>query len=115
MKAITDRIRAVMKEQQITSKMLAEQLQVSPGAVSNYLNDRRCITPVMLREICRLLDVSADYVLGLSICRHPNELLPEEQQLLAIYRALPPDGKSYVLMQLRQFGHFCRTIRKHPI
>ncbi len=116
MKDTADRIRALMREQQITPKMLAGQLRVSYPAMINYLHAKRWLNLSMLREVCQILDVSADYLLGLSTTvRHPDELPPEEQQLLALYRTLPPDGRDYALIQLRQLDRFCRKIQKHPI
>ncbi|MEO8277409.1 MAG: helix-turn-helix transcriptional regulator [Thermoanaerobaculia bacterium] len=44
---------------------LARALNLSPSALNNYLSGRRSPDPDTLARICRTLEVSADWMLGL--------------------------------------------------
>ena len=48
MEAIAKRILTLMKEQHITQKRLADELQVSYSALNNYLNGRRWLSLPLL-------------------------------------------------------------------
>lgn len=58
------RVRSVLGGK--TQKALARELHVDQGTVSKWLNGHRSPDPDALARLCRALDVSADYVLGLS-------------------------------------------------
>ncbi len=109
MNDMTTRIRTLMEEQRITQKRLATMLQVSTSALCNYLQGNRWISIPMLRKLCLALDVSADYILGLSNEKKPNEFTPDEKQLLSMYRALPARGKSLAVNQLRDICIYCQV------
>lgn len=112
MEATVKRIREIMKEQHFSQKRLAGELQVSSSSLNNYLWGRRWMNPKLIREICRCLDVSADYLLGLSNLRHPSQLPDDELELLEIYRALPSQGKHCAVNQLQQLEQLCRLMRR---
>lgn len=47
-------------------RQLAKAINVSPSALNNYLSGRRSPDPDTLARICRVLAISADWLLGLS-------------------------------------------------
>ncbi len=63
---IQKRLREVIKEASISQKQIAKEIGVSAQTISKYM--RQDIFPALdtLAKLCNLLDVSADYILGLS-------------------------------------------------
>ena len=58
------RIAALRKEKQMTQDALAQELGVSPQAVSKWEHDQSCPDIALLPRLARVLGVSADYLLG---------------------------------------------------
>lgn len=58
------RLREVIKESGIPQKDIAKAIDVSPQTVSKYMKEN--IFPALdtLSKLCRFLNVSADYILG---------------------------------------------------
>lgn len=108
METIGKRILALLAEQNISQKRLADELQVSYSSLNNYLNGRRWLSLDLISKLCRFLDTSADYLLGLSDQKHPSRLPEDEQALLELYRALPSHAKRCATNQLRQLEQLCR-------
>lgn len=63
---IQKRLRECIKLSPYTQKEIAKAIDVSPQTVSKYM--KMDIFPALdtLAKLCRLLDVSSDYILGLS-------------------------------------------------
>lgn len=59
-----DRIRTARKNKKITQKELAEQLNMSHNAVSNWENGESQPDYNILCRICDILDVDPNYLLG---------------------------------------------------
>ena len=59
------RLRECIKNSSYSQKDIAKHLGVSPQTVSKYMREN--IFPALdtLAKLCELLDVSADYILGL--------------------------------------------------
>ena len=59
------RLRESIKESPYTQKEIAKAIQVSPQTISKYMKEN--IFPALdtLAKLCKLLDVKADYILGL--------------------------------------------------
>ena len=59
------RLRQAIKESGIPQKEIAKEIGVSAQTVSKYM--RADVFPALdtLAKLCRLLDVSADYILGI--------------------------------------------------
>ena len=64
--AIQARLRESIKNSGISQKIIAKEVGVSPQTISKYM--KQDIFPALdtLAKICKLLDVSADYILGIS-------------------------------------------------
>lgn len=63
--AIQTRLRESIKNSGIPQKIIAKELGVSPQTISKYM--KQDIFPALdtLAKLCKLLDVSADYILGI--------------------------------------------------
>jgi len=92
-----ERVEYVLKERGMTQKMLAERLHLSTSTVSAYLVERRGIPKEVLADLCRILRVSADYLLGLTGAREPTITLQQgEQELIKDLRALSAKERNAV-------------------
>lgn len=65
MKGLGEQIRRARKERGVRACDLGERLGVSPTAISLWENDKRTPSLGHLVAICKVLDVSADRLLGL--------------------------------------------------
>ena len=65
LKEIQIRLRESIKQSPLTQKEIAEKIGVSQQTVSKYMKED--IFPALdtLSELCKVLDVRADYILGL--------------------------------------------------
>ena len=65
LKKIQKRLRECINESPLTQKEIAKAIGVSAQTVSKYM--KKDIFPALdtLAKICTLLDVSADYILGI--------------------------------------------------
>ncbi len=59
------RLKAEIKQSGLTKKALAESIGVSPEIITQYCNTDKMPKVETLYKICKTLDVSADYLLGL--------------------------------------------------
>ena len=64
-KNIQDRLRKAIKTSTFTQKELAEKLNLHPTAVNKYLRDDVYPSLETFANLCQILDVSADEILGL--------------------------------------------------
>lgn len=60
------RLKATLNSRHMMQKELAEKIGVNEMAISRYVHGGRIISVPILVEICKALNVSADYLLGLS-------------------------------------------------
>lgn len=65
LKDIQQRLRDAIKSSGIEQKEIARQIGVSPQTVSKYM--KKDIFPALdtLAKLCRVLDISSDYILGI--------------------------------------------------
>jgi transcriptional regulator with XRE-family HTH domain len=63
---IGERLKKVLNDRGMMQKELAEKIGVSEVVISRYIHGGRIISVPILIEICKALNVSADYLLGLS-------------------------------------------------
>ncbi len=54
-----------MKQNKLTTKQLAEKIGVSAEMVTQYFTTKKLPKLDTFAKICRALDISADYLLGL--------------------------------------------------
>ena len=60
-----ERLRQVLKERRMSQQALANRAMISETSVYFYINKNVMPSAVYLRQICEVLNVSADYLLGL--------------------------------------------------
>ena len=66
MNKFKDRLNKILKEEGITQSELAKRICMSKTIVNNYCSGKREPSLSVLVLICKELDVSADYLLGLT-------------------------------------------------
>ncbi|MDO5300087.1 MAG: helix-turn-helix transcriptional regulator [Clostridia bacterium] len=66
MDIFTDRIRLLILQKGLQQKQLASLCKLSPARLNNYLAGRTEPSLDVLQALCKALDVSADYLIGLS-------------------------------------------------
>ncbi len=62
----TERFNEVLQGSKITQVQLAEKLEISRQAITNLKIGTSLPSLELLYKICMVLDISADYLLGLS-------------------------------------------------
>jgi len=68
----SDRLKQSIQDRGITQRMLATLIDTTEQSVSRWANGNRTPNADMLYRMCKALDVSADYLLGLSEERANN-------------------------------------------
>ena len=63
-KLFIQRLKEFRKERKVTQEKLAEDLGCSRSAISEYENNKRLITTYHIYDICKIYNISADYLLG---------------------------------------------------
>ncbi len=66
MKSIGNKIRQLRKDAKYTQTQLADMLSTSQDTVSIWELDKALPDVESLIKLCKIFDVSADYILGLS-------------------------------------------------
>ncbi|MDE7083753.1 MAG: helix-turn-helix transcriptional regulator [Clostridia bacterium] len=66
MNKFKDRLNEVLKENGISQVTLAHKIAMSQGVVNNYCTGKREPTLDVLMRICEVLEISSDYLLGLT-------------------------------------------------
>ena len=61
----TERFLLELKANKLTQKELAEKLQIDESNITKWKKGENHPSLTVFFELCRLLDVSADYLLGL--------------------------------------------------
>ncbi len=84
---IGELLAGVRKEHGHTQQDLANILQVSISTVRSWENEKSSPSHAMMVSICRMYDVSSDYLLGLSRTRRPEEFTGEELEQLQEFEA----------------------------
>ncbi len=64
-KALGKRVRGMRKEAGMSQRKLAESVGMTQNAILNYEHAWTCMSAWTLLEICKVLGVSADEMLGL--------------------------------------------------
>ena len=66
MDTFKDRLKEALTENNISQKELARKISMSQVVVNNYCTGKREPSLGVLISICKVLNVSADYLLGLT-------------------------------------------------
>lgn len=65
MKSFSERLRDVLKDNHLSQSELAKKIGISQDAVNSYCTGKRKPPIDVLILICKAIDESADYLLGL--------------------------------------------------
>lgn len=87
-----------LKKRNLTLNKLSKKLNFSQSATSRWKHGSYPSIDV-LAEICRYLNISADYLLELEPepPTPPPDISPQERRLLEYYRLADERGKEYIL------------------
>lgn len=88
---------------------LAEELGVSPSAISNYENGLSSPKEDILLKLFDALQVDPNYLFRGSFRAERAAFSREEQDLIEAYRALPPLGRDTVRSLISSLGALCRA------
>lgn len=96
---IAGRLSQLLKERGIMQKAIAEVCDLTPAAVSAWIKgDVDSIPSSYLAPICRFLDCSPAYLLGMEEDEGSSVKLTEsEERLLSIFRKLDWEGQQLVI------------------
>ena len=81
-----NRIRELREEKQMKQSELAGLLSVKPQSVSRYEMEKNDLDTDTIKLLCKIFDVSADYLLGLSSHRKLT-IAEADMRVLAAYHA----------------------------
>ncbi|NMA64474.1 MAG: helix-turn-helix transcriptional regulator [Syntrophomonadaceae bacterium] len=88
-KVLGERLQQILDKKKMQQKDLAETIGQKPSSISNYITGNSSPPIDVLGDICRALNISADYLLGLTDI--PIELEhttgPIENEILMIRRS----------------------------
>ena len=82
------RLRELRKEKGVSQVQLGELLGYGDTAISSYETGRNEPSYTDLIRICEVLDVSADYILGISDIRRPYAVLDKGELIRLHNRAM---------------------------
>lgn len=87
-----ENLKKARKTKKLTQAKLAKALHITKSAVSKYETgqlDPNCKTII---ELCKILEVSSDYLLGIKEAEEESEALtPHEEIIIDSYRKAPED------------------------
>lgn len=99
MDIFTDRFNEVIKNEKVVQSELANEIGIARQCITDYKSGKSYPTIQTLRALCSYLEVSSDYLLGLSkddfgvntAAPMGDGLSSEERKLLSVYQSLSPD------------------------
>lgn len=93
-------LRILIDERGLTQKELAKQLNIAASTLGSYVQDKREPDFITLKAIAQYFNVSIDYLLD-NPCNAAAS--SQENELLRIFRSLPPEQAAICLEQCRVF------------
>jgi transcriptional regulator with XRE-family HTH domain len=103
---IGERLKQLREEQNLSQSELSEQIGIAQSSIGNYERGNRFPDSQIILKISEFFNVSADYLLGLSKYKNPEEktnIAKEFTEISSKINALPPD------MQ-KKIASICRTV-----
>ena len=96
------KIQNVFDDKDITQTRLAEQLNIPLSTLNGYMTGRRVFPLEILRDIAVVLQVTTDYLLGVSSSAgQPMELKHSEEELIKAYRGLKKDQRELIYQNIQ--------------
>lgn len=91
-----DIVRNLLEERDITQRQLAERLNIAASTLGNYIRNVREPDFETLKKFAAFFHVSTDYLLDY---RPAAEAARGEEELLRVYRSLPPEQRELLIEQ----------------
>ena len=95
-----DILRELLDTRGLSQKQLAADLNISPGAIGNYVRNNREPDYQTLVRIAKYFGVSTDYLLDVRTASHPDR---RDQLLLQIFHRMTDDQKTLYIEQGKVF------------
>lgn len=112
-KTIGENIKKLCSLKGVKQANLAEHLNVSQGAVSNWIKGTNSIDIEKLAELCRYLGVSLDQIYGVTPIEPDVMLSRDEASLLAMYRIMNDAGKKLLIDSAKAFSSSPNTQKEN--
>lgn len=94
--SISERLFEILDRKGIKPAEFARKINTTPQAIKNW-KDRGTTPPMeFLPAICKVLGISWEYLVTGEPNKHDFELLPDEEQLLRVYRKADDKGKARI-------------------
>jgi transcriptional regulator with XRE-family HTH domain len=103
MSVLGKRIKEIREKLNYTQKRFADALKISNVQLSRYESGDRKPEPEMIANIAELLDVSSDYLLGITDNPTPNKKDEEISSAYYDYDNITEEEKDYLDLQLEIF------------
>ena len=97
-----NRLLYVLEDKNITQKQFSEILNIAPSTINGYINNYREPDFSILKKISTILEVSTDYLLGLtnhSQIRSPEQLTDIEAEFVNTFRLLNNEQRELIIEQ----------------
>ncbi|WP_050638400.1 helix-turn-helix domain-containing protein [Candidatus Stoquefichus sp. SB1] len=107
-------IAARLEQKNLTQKAAADQLNINPKTFSTYVNDT-CYPPLdVLRDICQLLDIDLNHLLGLHDHGNLDLLIQgkDEARVCQTIRSLNKDENIFYMQGIDFLDKALKHMRK---
>lgn len=101
------RIQAIRKALRLSQREFGERIGVSRDVISNIEYGRVHPKPLLLRHICELYNVNAQWLEtgeGAMFTAAPPHISKKEEEALRLFQALRPEFQEYALEQIRRLN-----------
>lgn len=104
MKNFSNILYNLLKQRGMTQKLLAEKAHTTEATISRYLSDtKRMPRADLVASIAEALDVSTDYLLGLSPIASRHSLSAEMEELLSCYSKATENDRKVIWAVLNKY------------
>ena len=104
MKNFSNILYNLLKQRGMTQKLLAEKAHTTEATISRYLSDtKRMPRADLVASIAEALDVSTDYLLGLSPIASRHSLSAEMEELLSCYSKATENDRKVIWAVLDKY------------
>lgn len=73
METLGEKIKKILEEKGMSQRKLAQKMGISPSSLNQYVRGRKNVGLKVILNLCKTLDVSSDYLLGLETGTKKNK------------------------------------------
>lgn len=117
METLGEKIKKILEEKGMSQRKLAQKMGISPSSLNQYVRGRKNVGLKIILNLCKTLDVSSDYLLGLETGTKKNKetiknidalwnFLGENAKKSIIQFDELQNGKTLYLISVREIGTF---------